>query len=175
MTPFAHDIARIVFIGIGATAVMDAWLLLLKRMHVPTLNFALVGRWIGHLARGVWKHDAIAKAAPVDGELALGWLTHYGIGILFAALMVAVGGAGWTSSPSLLPAVLVGMATVLAPLVVLQPAMGAGLASSRTPTPVKNCLRSLANHTVFGVGLYLAATVAHSIAPAAAGVVATHI
>jgi len=38
--------------------------------------------------------------------------------------------------------------------------MGAGIASSRTPTPLKNCLRSLANHTVFGVGLYLSAFVA---------------
>ena len=175
MTPFAHDIARIVFIGIGATAVMDAWLLLLKRMHVPTLNFALVGRWIGHLVHGIWKHDAIANAAPVKGELALGWLVHYGIGILFAALMVAVGGAGWTESPSLLPAVLVGMATVVAPLCILQPAMGAGLASSRTPTPAMNCFRSVANHTVFGFGLYLAATLAQSVAPAATGFVASNI
>ena len=37
------------------------------------------------------------------------------------------------------------------------PAMGAGFAASRTPTPLKNCLRSLANHTVFGFGLYLSA------------------
>ena len=29
----------------------------------------------------------------------------------------------------------------------------------RTPTPLKNCLRSLANHTVVGLGLYLTALV----------------
>ena len=154
MTPLTQDVARVVFIGIAA---MDAWLLLLKRMNVPTINFAFVGRWIAHLARGTWTHDAIAKAGPVHGELALGWLTHYGVGIAFAGLMVAVGGVGWTRSPSLLPALLVGMATVIAPLFVLQPAMGAGIASSRTPTPARNCFRSLANHTVFGLGLYLAA------------------
>jgi hypothetical protein len=39
----------------------------------------------------------------------------------------------------------------------MQPAMGAGIASSRTPTPLKNSLRSLANHAVFGLGLYLSA------------------
>ena len=30
-------------------------------------------------------------------------------------------------------------------------------AASKTPAPVRNCLRSLANHAVFGLGLYLAA------------------
>jgi hypothetical protein len=35
--------------------------------------------------------------------------------------------------------------------------MPAPIASSRTPTPLKNCLRSLANHAVFGLGLYVSA------------------
>jgi hypothetical protein len=48
---------------------------------------------------------------------------------------------------------------VALPLFVMQPAMGAGVASSGTPTPLKNCLRSLANHTVFGLGLYVSAVV----------------
>ena len=39
----------------------------------------------------------------------------------------------------------------------LQPLMGAGLASSRTATPWRNRLRSLLNHLVFGLGLYLSA------------------
>ena len=51
------------------------------------------------------------------------------------------------------------MGTVAAPLLVMQPAMGSGFATSRTVPPLKNCLRSLANHTVFGLGLYLFALV----------------
>ena len=39
----------------------------------------------------------------------------------------------------------------------MQPAMGAGVAASRTAAPLRNVLRSLVNHTVFGAGLYLAA------------------
>ncbi|KCV60573.1 DUF2938 family protein, partial [Bordetella bronchiseptica] len=35
-------------------------------------------------------------------------------------------------------------------------ALGAGFASSRTPTPLRNCLRSVLAHAVFGLGLYLA-------------------
>lgn len=152
-----QTIVHVALIGAGATAVMDAWLMLLKRMGVQSLSFAFVGRWVGHLARGTLVHRAIAKSQPIPGELALGWLTHYGVGMAFAGLLVASQGVEWVGQPSLLPAVAIGMATVIAPLFVMQPAMGAGFAASRTPTPLKNCLRSLANHTVFGVGLYLAA------------------
>jgi hypothetical protein len=70
---------------------------------------------------------------------------------------VGICGIGWTSNPSLLPAVLVGMSTVVAPLFVMQPAMGSGFAASKTPTPLKNCIRSVVNHTIFGLGLYLSA------------------
>ncbi|WP_121508785.1 DUF2938 domain-containing protein [Acidovorax sp. 93] len=144
-------------IGIGATAVMDAWLLLLKHLGVPTLNFAFIGRWMGHLFRGQFAHAAIAKAVPIRGELAWGWLTHYAVGVAFATVLVSLQGADWVRSPTLLPALAVGVCTVAAPLLVMQPAMGSGFAASRTPTPLKNCLRSLANHTVFGFGLYLSA------------------
>jgi len=157
MNQLLQDTARVVFIGMGATAVMDLWGLLLKRINVATLNFALVGRWIGHTLRGHWKHEAITRAAPVKGELALGWLTHYAVGIVFAGMLIAISGTAWVQDPRLLPALCVGIATVAAPLFVMQPAMGAGIASSRTPTPVKNCLRSLVNHAVFGAGLYLSA------------------
>jgi hypothetical protein len=152
-----QDLAHVALIGIGATAVMDAWLALLRRMGVRTSSFALVGRWAGHLLRGTFAHADIARARPVAGELAWGWFIHYAIGIAFAALLVAVAGASWTSEPRLLPALAVGLVTVVAPLCVLQPAMGAGFLASRTPTPWQNCLRSLANHAVFGVGLYASA------------------
>ncbi len=97
------------------------------------------------------------------GELAWGWLTHYAVGAIFAGVLLSFQGAAWVHSPTLLPALAVGMGmgmgTVAAPLLVMQPAMGSGFAASRTPTPLKNCLRSLASHTVFGLGLYLSALV----------------
>lgn len=157
MTLPLQEIPLAMLIGIGATAVMDAWLLLLKHLGVPTLNFAFIGRWVGHLFRGQLAHAAIAKAVPIRGELAWGWLTHYAVGMAFATVLVGLQGADWVRSPTLLPALAVGVCTVAAPLLVMQPAMGSGFAASRTPTPLKNCLRSLANHTVFGFGLYLSA------------------
>jgi hypothetical protein len=58
---------------------------------------------------------------------------------------------------TLLPALVIGIVTAIAPLFILQPALGAGIASSKTPRPVFNSIKSLATHTVFGLGLYLAA------------------
>lgn len=144
-------------IGVGATAVLDIWLLLLKRAGIQTMDFAMLGRWVGHLFQGQLAHDAIRRAPAISGELALGWLTHYGVGIVFAVAFVALRGIGWLTGPTLLPAVAWGLLTAAAPLFVLQPAMGAGLASSRTPAPLQNSLRSLANHAVFGLGIYLGA------------------
>ena len=154
-----HLMEQAVLVGIGATAVMDAWLLLLSRLGVPTASLALVGRWVGHMAGGQWTHTAIAKAPPVRHERGLGWFTHYLIGIGYAALLLATQGSAWLRQPSLWPALAFGLATVAAPWFVMQPAMGSGVMASKTSAPLKNALRNLANHAVFGTGLYLAAAV----------------
>lgn len=157
MNEFVDAVPRVIGIGVGATAVMDLWLLCLKSLGIPTLNFAHIGRWVGHWRRGIWSHEAIAKAPALRGELALGWAVHYTIGVAYAVLAVALFGGGWMQSPRLLPAMALGLATVVAPWFVMQPAMGAGIAASKTPTPMRNRIRSLANHAVFGVGLFIAA------------------
>ena len=155
-----QDIERILFIGIGATVVLDIWLVLLGRMGVPTLNFAYVGRWVGHLTRGTMVHAGIGRSTPIRGELALGWFTHYAIGISFAWALLVIQGMSWARQPTLWPCLLLGVCTVLMPLFVMQPAMGAGFASSKTATPAKNVIRSVANHAVFGLGLYLSSLLA---------------
>src|SRR5690349_24662136 len=117
----------------------------------------MLGRWIGHWRDGQWRHASIVKADPVKGEVWMGWLAHYVIGVGFAGVLVLVCGNDWIASPSPGPAVLLGVFTVAAPLLVLQPALGAGIASTKTSAPLRNSLKSLANHSMFGIGLYLAA------------------
>lgn len=150
-------VLRAVSIGAGATAVMDFWALLLRRFGIPSLDFAMLGRWIGHLPHGQLFHANIGKAAPVRGERLLGWGAHYSIGIGFAMLLLATFGLQWARAPTPLPALLIGLVTVAAPLFVLQPALGAGIASSKTPRPVFNRVKSVVTHTVYGLGLYAAA------------------
>jgi DUF2938 family protein len=156
-------IIRSIVIGVGATLTMDLWAALLRRFGIPSLNFAFLGRWIGHLPRGRWLHENIARTAPVRGELLIGWCTHYAIGISFSALLLLTFGLSWARSPTLSPALFIGVVTVLAPLLVLQPALGAGIASSKTPRPVFNTFKSLITHTVFGVGLFLTALATRSV------------
>lgn len=159
-------VVRAVMLGVGATLVMDLWALALKRLGIPSLNFAFLGRWLGHLPEGRFVHESIGRATPVRGELLLGWAAHYSIGITFAALLLATFGLKWAQSPSLLPALGIGLVTVVAPLLVLQPALGLGIASSKTATPVFNALKSVVTHGVYGLGLYLTALATAAIVPA---------
>jgi Protein of unknown function (DUF2938) len=151
-----------VIIGTGATALMDLWTIVRKRLYGTALpNYGYVGRWIGHMRRGRFHHEAIAKTTPVRGEHIIGWLFHYVTGISFAALLIGVAGIEWMRHPTIGPAIAVGILTVAAPFLLMQPAMGAGIAASRTPRPAAARVQSLITHTVFGVGLYVTGWVTH--------------
>jgi hypothetical protein len=152
------SVITIIAIGILATLFMDLWgLVRYYLLGRPRLDLRLVGRWIAHMPRGRFRHASIGAAVPVRGELLLGWAAHYLIGITFAALLVALRGEGWLLRPTLTPALLVGVGTVVAPLFLMQPGMGAGIAGARTPNPWQTRLQSLITHSVFGAGLYAAA------------------
>ena len=153
-----------VLMGVTGSALMDVWSLALRRgFHVPTLDYALLGRWIGGFPRGHFVHARIASAEPVAGEGVLGWFAHYTIGVTFAFALLAIWGVAWLRSPTILPALLVGLGTIMAPWFVMQPAMGAGIAGSRTPSPGATRLRNLGTHAVYGVGLYISAVVLSTV------------
>jgi hypothetical protein len=147
-------VIRTLLVGAGATAAMDVWSLLLQRVGIRSLDYAMLGRWIGHLPSGTFKHENIATAPAVRHERAMGWCAHYGIGITFAALLVWIGGLEWARAPTLLPALATGLLTVVVPFFVLQPALGAGIAASRTPNPNLARTLTILIHMVYGFGLY---------------------
>ena len=137
-----------VVIGAGATAVMDLWTVVRARLlggRMP--DYAWLGRWL-----------APSPAAPY--ERAIGWTAHYFIGITFAAVLLAIWGVEWVRQPTLAPALIVGIGSVAAPFLIVQPAMGAGIAASRTPRPNAARVQSVVTHTIFGFGLYVAAWLA---------------
>jgi hypothetical protein len=150
-----------IFIGAGATLAIDAWALARRRLlGIPPLDYALVGRWLAHLARGRFRHERIAAAAPVAHERAIGWAAHYLIGIAFAGVLLAIWGLPWVRHPTLGPALAVGIGSAAAPFLVMQPGMGAGIAASRTPRPAAARAQTLATHAIFGLGLYAAGWIA---------------
>jgi len=150
--------ARTLLIGIGATALVDLWAIVRKHLlHVAPPDYALVGRWLGHIANGRIRHASITASAALRGELAFGWAFHYATGAAFAVLLVAIAGPAWLDRPTPGIAIAFGLATVAAPFLIMQPAMGAGIAAARMPDPFTARMRSLVTHGVFGLGLYLAA------------------
>jgi len=150
------ELLAAIAIGIGATFVMDLWNLFLKRaFSIPSLNYCLLGRWISHMPAGTLTHASIAAAARKPHECTVGWIAHYSIGIGLSLVFILLTSGDWLIRPTLLPALLYGVATVVFPFFVLQPSLGLGIASSRTANPARARLKSLATHTVFGIGLYL--------------------
>ena len=82
-----------VIIGVTATLIMDSWALVLQRVYcVVPLNYAMLGRWLAHLCKGVLKHKNIGNAKAVSGELLIGWIAHYLIGIVFALTLLILTG-----------------------------------------------------------------------------------
>jgi hypothetical protein len=143
-------------IGLGATLTFDLWGILLKRaFKVAPANICLVGRWLRHMAEGTFRHANITTAPRKRAECGVGWLAHYLIGVTFAITFMALAGQKWLEKPTLIPALLFGAVTVLAPFFIMQPALGFGLAAAATANPGQARARTLANHTAFGVGLYL--------------------
>lgn len=145
-----------ILIGLGATLTFDLWALFLKRaFKIAPSNICLVGRWLRYMPEGTFKHANIVSRPPKNGECTVGWIAHYMIGTTFAIAFVAFVGNNWPQHPTLIPAMIFGVVTVLAPFLIMQPSFGLGFAASKTPKPTQARIRSLMNHTAFGVGLYL--------------------
>lgn len=116
MIPPIELVARALVMGVAAAALMDLWGLLLRRgFGVPTLDYALLGRWLGHMPQGRFVHPRIAAAPPVPGERPLGWIAHYSIGVAFAALLLVLAGPSWVAAPTPGPGLAIGLATIVAP------------------------------------------------------------
>jgi Protein of unknown function (DUF2938) len=151
-------------VGIGATALLDLFAIFQRKMFsIPSPNWCVVGRWIGYLPRGQFTHQNISKTPSIKGECYIGWATHYIIGIVYGVILFLLMSADWVLQPSLYPALIFGLVTVIFPFFILQPGLGLGIAASKTPNPNQVRLRSLLNHCIFGIGLYLCALILASL------------
>lgn len=144
-----------ILIGIGGTLTMDAWAWLQKKTFgIPSLNYALVARWLVLIPRGQLVHRPIMATPKVKGENLLGWILHYLIGIVFSLIHVLIWGEVWLTFPSFIPALLTGVVTLVFPFCIIQPCLGFGVAASKTQKPWKARWLSLLAHSAYGVGLY---------------------
>jgi hypothetical protein len=162
----ALSLISAILMGLGATLTFDLWSQFLKHaFQITPSNICLVGRWLRYMPEGTFKHSNIASSPQKSAECAVGWIAHYTIGITFAIAFVVIVGSNWLHHPLLIPAIVYGVITVLAPFFIMQPLFGFGFAASKTSNPAQARFRSLMNHTAFGAGLYIFALLVNWLLP----------
>ncbi len=145
-----------VLIGLIATIGMDIWATFVKYvLRLPTADWAMVGRWFGHMPRGAFVHRPISESDPIPNELVIGWIGHYVTGVVYGLAYLYIVQILLSTGPSLNSALVFGLITLAAPWFVMQPAMGAGVFATKTPRPGLMRIINLSMHAVFGVSLYI--------------------
>lgn len=159
-----ESVWMIALTGIGATLCMDGWALLLKYgFGIASLNYALPGRWLLWMLKGKFLHRTIITTPALAGERFTGWVFHYVTGAIFAFIPLLLAGSQWIAAPALTTAIMAGLISLAAPFFIMQPALGFGVAASRTPQPKRARRMSLLTHLVYGVGLYFSAVAAAAL------------
>lgn len=143
-------------VGIGSTIVLDLWVTLIQKLlGIPPTNWGMVGRWLRGLMQLRFFLNTANTSSPTTQEKILGWLFHYAVGIAYAVLILMLYGNSYITSPTLLPALMVGaVISTLAGLMILMPAMGGGLFARKTPTPFSVILYVVVAHIIFALAQY---------------------
>ncbi len=156
---------RVLVMGITATVAIDLWATLTNRMlGWPRTNWEMVGRWIGHMRDGQFTHISIGSSPPIVHESILGWVFHYVVGCVYAALYLMFVSAAQLGQPTLVSGVLFGLVTILSPWLLMQPALGLGVCASKAPRPALVRLQNLTIHTIFGLALYYSYQLSNALA-----------
>ncbi len=146
-------------VGILATITMDVVAVIAVRLGIAGRGSRrtgpdLIGRWIGYLLRGKFRHANILETPPLRGELVLGLAAHYAIGIVltlvYLRLLIVV-----QATPTALSAILYGTATTVFPWFLMFPSQGMGWLGRDAPGDAHLVRVSLFNHVIFGLGIAL--------------------
>src|SRR5215471_18272681 len=148
-----------VIVGVLATVTMDAVAVIGLRLGIAgrgprRTGPDLIGRWVGYLLKGKFKHTDILQTPPLRGELLLGFVAHYSIGIVLTLVylgLLAVAHA----TPTTRSAILYGTATTVFPWFLMFPSQGMGWLGRDAPGDGHLARVSLFNHIMFGLGIAL--------------------
>jgi hypothetical protein len=148
-----------VIAGILTTVTMDVVAMIATRLgiagHGPRRTGPdLIGRWVGYLLRGKLRHADILETPPLPGELGLGFIAHYLIGIALTLLYIGILIVAH-AKPTALNSVLYGAATTVLPWFLMFPSQGMGWLGWNASGDAHLTRASLFNHIVFGLGIAL--------------------
>ncbi len=148
-------VVKVLALGVFATAIIDIWATFSNRaLKFPRTNWAMVGRWLGHIPSGKFIHNPVSSSPEIKYENSIGWVFHYSIGVTYAAIYVAL--VVWVlgANATLLAAWVFGLLTILSPWLILQPALGLGVCAVKAPKPNMVRAQNIAIHSIFGLALY---------------------
>jgi len=150
------EIIHIIFIGVISCLSMDLWQRFLKILfQINPSDWGVVGRWfVLSISKGKVYNPNIDNETPIKNELAIGWVVHYGVAILYSLVFFILYNFQVLNA-SYIDGIVFGLVSVIIPWFFFMPAMGAGIMASNTPNPRLACTLAFATHGVFGTSLGL--------------------
>jgi hypothetical protein len=147
---------QVVIVGVGACVVFDVWQRIFHWFTaIPPSNWAIVGRWaIGLLTNGHLFVRDIELQPDRRHELCVGWLVHYGIAIVYAAIFMLLM-KGNMLAAEFSDGLLFGVVSVVVPWLFFLPCLGKGVLGRFTSNPPLVCALALMMHSIFGVAIGL--------------------
>ena len=146
-------------VGVLATLTMDVVAVIAFRLGIAgrgprRTGPELIGRWIGYLLQGKFRHTDIRQTPPLRGELLLGLAAHYLIGIVLTLMYLCLLAVARVT-PTALSAIFYGTATTVLPWFLMFPSQGMGWLGKDAPDDAHLARISLFNHIVFGLAIAL--------------------
>jgi len=155
----SRALIRGLIVGILASVTMDVVAVVALRLGIAgrgprRTGPDLIGRWVGYLLQGKFRHTNIVQTPPLRGELLLGLAAHYSIGIVltlvYLGLLIVA-----HATPTALSAILYGTATTVFPWFLMFPSQAMGWLGWDASGDAHLVRVSLFNHIIFGLGIAL--------------------
>ncbi len=149
-------ILQILITGIVATATLDLWQQVYRLVFgAPITDWAMIGRWVGHIPEGQFVQPDLGKAPPIANERILGWIVHYVVGIGYAVVYLLLMRFVVGSPPSFISALVFGAVSVVVTWFFMEPILGAGVMGSKIPGQAGARVHDFTSHLSLGVGLFI--------------------
>ncbi len=146
-----------ILMGIFATYFMDflAGFLVKRKIIHSFIEPEAVGRWTLYMLRGKFIHKDIHQTPALKNEKLAALISHYLIGIVIAGIYLFLELKEPIIRNQIWVPLIFGITTVLLPWLWLFPSIGLGFLASKSPNKSSIIKTSLANHTNFGLGLFI--------------------
>ena len=150
------EIIHIIFIGIISCLCMDLWQRFLKiTLKINPSDWAIVGRWfVLSISKGKVYNPNIDNENPIINELAIGWVVHYSVAILYSLVFFILYNFQVLNA-SYIDGIVFGFISVIIPWFFFMPLLGKGFLALKTPSPIIACTLAIGSHVVIGLSIGL--------------------